>query len=135
MHHSSKSTIQGEKVDGPQGKDAQVQDLFHDVRRPDVGEPHDQPLGFGRIRAHEHAHDDEDGHEKDATQDTGQAAPSQNALLLLHHLFRLPLDPELPRTLAGEVHRIQLPGSRVNRASEDVRSPSALHRGHIFCGR
>src|SRR5918997_6874377 len=59
-----KSTIQGEKVDGPQGKDAQVQDLFHGVRRLDVGEPHDQPLGFGRIRAHEHAHDDEDGHER-----------------------------------------------------------------------
>ena len=59
----AESTIQGEKVDGPQGKDAQVQALFYDVRRPDVGEPHDQPHRFGRIRAYEHAHDDEDGHE------------------------------------------------------------------------
>jgi hypothetical protein len=71
-----KSTIQGEKVDGPQGKDAQVQALCHDVRRPDIWEPHDQPLGFGRIRSHEHAHDDEDGYEKDAAHDSGQAAPS-----------------------------------------------------------
>jgi hypothetical protein len=70
------STIQGEEVDGPQGKDAQVQDLFHDVRRPDVGESHDRFRWFSSRRSHEHAHDDEDSHEKDATQDTGQSTPS-----------------------------------------------------------
>jgi hypothetical protein len=32
---------------------------------------------------------------------------------------------------AGEIRRTPLLGSRVNRVSEDVRSPSALHRGHI----
>jgi hypothetical protein len=64
-------------VDGPQGKAAQVQDLYHEHRGPDVGEPLDQRLGFGRIiQAHEHTHDDEDGHEKDAAHDPGQAAPS-----------------------------------------------------------
>src|SRR5687768_1383450 len=32
-------------MDGPQGKDAQVQDLFHGVRRPDLGNIMTDPAG------------------------------------------------------------------------------------------
>jgi hypothetical protein len=121
-----KSTIQGEEMGDPQDEDHKVEAILNRARRFDVGEPHDLPLGFGRLHSHEHDHYNEDDNEDDATQDTGQTTPSQNALLLIHLLFLLPLHPELPRTVhlgssensslakfaerpTGEVRRILLP--------------------------
>jgi hypothetical protein len=44
-------------------------------------------ISSGRgIRSHEDDHYSEDENEEDATQDTGQTTPSQNASLLLHLL-------------------------------------------------
>ena len=100
----AESTIQGEEVDGPQGKDAQVQDIFHGVRRPDLGESHDRSRRLGRRRSHEHAHNDEDGNQKDAAYDPGRATLSQDAFLLLHLLYIVYLpflhDPCLSWTIA-----------------------------------
>jgi hypothetical protein len=93
-----KSTIQGEEVSDPKDEDHQVEAILYRARRSYVGEPHDRPLGFSRVRSHERDHYNEDGNEDDATQDAGQTTPSQDALLLLHLLFLLPLHPELLRT-------------------------------------
>src|SRR5215210_1627100 len=75
------STIQGEEVDDPQDEDYQIQAVPYYERRSNVGKPHNV-----HIEPREHAHDDEDGHEKDAAHDPGQATPSQNAFLLRHFL-------------------------------------------------
>jgi hypothetical protein len=92
------STIQGEEVCDPQDEDHKVEAILYRARRSYVGEPHDLSLGLGRIRSHERDHHNEDEDEDDATHDTGQTAPSQDALLLLHLLFLLPLHPELLST-------------------------------------
>ena len=71
----SKSTIQGEEMGDPQDEDHQVQAVLYCARRPDVGEPLDQPLGFGRIRSHEREYHNEDENEDDAAEDPRQTTP------------------------------------------------------------
>jgi hypothetical protein len=86
------STIQGEEVCDPQDEDHKVEAILYRARRSYVGEPHDLPLGFGRLSSHERDYYSEDDDEDDATQDAGQTAPSQNAFLLIycHHSGILP---------------------------------------------
>src|SRR5215211_8293551 len=87
-----KATIQGEEVGDPQDEDHQVEAILYRARRSYVGEPHDLPFGFGRVRSHEHDYYDEDENEDETTQDTGQTAPPKNGFLLIHciHLGILP---------------------------------------------
>ncbi len=85
-----KSTIQGEEVGDPQDEDHQVEAILYCARRSYVGEPHDLPLGLGRVRPHKRDHHYEDDNEDDATQDTGQTTPSQNAFLLVYGFHAFP---------------------------------------------
>jgi hypothetical protein len=87
-----KSTIQGEEVSDPKDEDHQVEAILYRARRSYVGEPHELPLGFGRVRSHEHDHYYEDGNEDDGAQDAGQTTPPKNTFLLIHclHLGILP---------------------------------------------
>ena len=64
--------------------------LSSTVRRSDVGEPHDLPLGFSRIRSYERDYYNEDDNEDDATQNAGQTTPSQGALILIYYLHGFP---------------------------------------------
>src|SRR5918994_6446934 len=77
------STIQGKEVGYPQDEDHEVESILNRAGRSYVGEPHDLPLGLGRVRSHERDYYNEDENEYDATQDTGQTTPSQDAFLLI----------------------------------------------------
>src|SRR5215207_3790097 len=84
------STIQGEEVGDPQDEDHQVEAILYRARRSNVGESHDLPLGFNRLRSHERDHHNEDENKDDAAQDTGQTTPSQDAFLLIYCFHGLP---------------------------------------------
>jgi len=84
------STVQREEVRDPQDEDKQIEAILYRADHADIRVSDDEPLWFSRVRSHEQAHDDEYGKEDNATQDSGQAAPAENAVLLIHCFHTFP---------------------------------------------